>query len=79
MEPIEDLDVLSEERVRQREADDADEDLDRVKHGYDATAGDKQVYIETYGCQMNVNDSGIVASVLEESGYGLTQDEDEAD
>ena len=79
MEPIEDLDVLSEERVRQREADDADEDLDRVKHGYDATAGDKQVCIETYGCQMNVNDSGIVASVLKESGYGLTRDEAEAD
>ena len=82
MEPIEDLDVLDEERVRQREAGaDApdDENLDRVKHGYDATAGDKQVYIETYGCQMNVNDSGIVASVLEKSGYGLTRDEDEAD
>ena len=79
MEPIEDLDVLSEERVRQREADDADENLDRVKHGYDATAGDKQVCIETYGCQMNVNDSGIVASVLKESGYGLTRDEAEAD
>ena len=82
MEPIEDLDVLDEERVRQREAGaDApdDENLDRVKHGYDTTAGDKQVYIETYGCQMNVNDSGIVASVLEESGYGLTRDADEAD
>ena len=80
MELIEDLDVLDEDRVRQREAGDApDEDLDRVKHGYDSTAGDKQVYIETYGCQMNVNDSGIVASVLEESGYGLTRDADEAD
>ena len=80
MEPIEDLDVLSEERVRQREADkNPDDDLDRVKHGYDAAAGEKQVYIETYGCQMNVNDSGIVASVLEESGYGLTREEDEAD
>ena len=82
MEPIEDLDVLDEERVRQREAGaDApdDENLDRVKHGYDATAGDKQVYIETYGCQMNVNDSGIVASVLEESGYGLTRDQAAAD
>ena len=80
MEPIEDLDVLAEDEVRQREADgEVDEDLDRVKHGYDATAGDKQVYIETYGCQMNVNDSGIVASVLEESGYGLTRDQAAAD
>ena len=80
MELIEDLDVLDEDRVRQREAGDApDEDIDRARHGYDPTAGDKQVYIETYGCQMNVNDSGIVASVLEESGYGLTKDADEAD
>jgi len=81
MELIEDLDVLDEERARKRgiDRDVDDEALDRVKHGYDETAGDKQVYIETYGCQMNVNDSGIVASVLEESGYGLTQEEDEAD
>ena len=81
MEPIEDLDVLAEDEVRQRQADkDLDEDqLDQIKHGYDEATGDKQVYIETYGCQMNVNDSGIVASVLEESGYGLTRDQEDAD
>ncbi|MFB6248279.1 MAG: tRNA (N6-isopentenyl adenosine(37)-C2)-methylthiotransferase MiaB, partial [Salinibacter sp.] len=82
MEPIEDIDVLSEDEVRQREggagADDS-EDLDRAKHGYDEAAGDKQVYIETYGCQMNVSDSGVVASVLRESGYGLTREKAEAD
>ena len=81
MEPIEDLDVLAENEVRQRQAEkDVDEDqLNQMKHGYDEAAGDKQVYIETYGCQMNVADSGVVASVLQESGYGLTQDQDEAD
>jgi len=81
MEPIEDLDVLSEDEVRQREAGAGadDENLDQMKHGYDETGGTKQVYIETYGCQMNVADSGVVASVLENSGYGLTQDQDEAD
>ena len=81
MEPIEDLDVLSEDEVRQREAGAGSEEdtLDRMKHGYDEAAGAKQVYIETYGCQMNVADSGVVASVLEDSGYGLTQDQDEAD
>ncbi|MDP3453167.1 MAG: tRNA (N6-isopentenyl adenosine(37)-C2)-methylthiotransferase MiaB, partial [Bacteroidales bacterium] len=31
----------------------------------------KQVYIETYGCQMNVNDSEVVLSVLQQSGYSL--------
>mgnify|MGYP006424904333 CR=1 FL=1 len=81
MEPISDIQILDEDLKRERAQDEGvDEDaLDRVKHGYDETAGSKQVYIETYGCQMNVNDSGIVASVLEKSGYGLTQTEDEAD
>jgi len=79
MEPIEDLDVLAEDEVRQRQADTDEDQLNQMKHGYDEAAGEKQVYIETYGCQMNVADSGVVASVLQESGYGLTQDQDEAD
>ncbi len=37
------------------------------------------VYIETYGCQMNQADSGIVAKVLKESGYNLVQSQDDAD
>ncbi len=39
----------------------------------------RQVYLETYGCQMNVSDSEIVASVLQEHGYGLTTDASRAD
>ncbi|RMF55144.1 MAG: tRNA (N6-isopentenyl adenosine(37)-C2)-methylthiotransferase MiaB [Calditrichaeota bacterium] len=39
----------------------------------------KKVYIETYGCQMNVYDSEIVKSVLGKSGYELTDSEAEAD
>jgi tRNA-2-methylthio-N6-dimethylallyladenosine synthase len=31
----------------------------------------KKLYIETYGCQMNVNDSEVVLSVLEHEGYTL--------
>ncbi|HCT94208.1 MAG: tRNA (N6-isopentenyl adenosine(37)-C2)-methylthiotransferase MiaB [Bacteroidetes bacterium GWE2_39_28] len=31
----------------------------------------KQVYIETYGCQMNVNDSEVVLSVLQQGGYSI--------
>ncbi|MBK8231151.1 MAG: tRNA (N6-isopentenyl adenosine(37)-C2)-methylthiotransferase MiaB [Candidatus Eisenbacteria bacterium] len=34
----------------------------------------KRVYIETYGCQMNVADSGLILNVLEGAGYTVTED-----
>ncbi|NSW95595.1 MAG: MiaB/RimO family radical SAM methylthiotransferase, partial [Bacteroidales bacterium] len=40
---------------------------------------DKKVYIETYGCQMNVADSEVVVSVLKDQGYDVTGKMDEAD
>ena len=39
----------------------------------------KKFYIETYGCQMNVADSEVVAAILEHSGYALVKDREEAD
>ena len=39
----------------------------------------KKVYIETYGCQMNVADTEIVFSILTKAGYGRTEDIAEAD
>lgn len=39
----------------------------------------KHLYIETYGCQMNVADSEVVAAVMETAGYGHTDDIDAAD
>ena len=39
----------------------------------------QNLYIETYGCQMNVADSEVVASVLKEKGYDVTEDINEAD
>ena len=41
--------------------------------------GRRKAYIETYGCQMNVNDSEIVASVLASSDYDLTDALPDAD
>ena len=38
----------------------------------------KKLFIETYGCQMNVADSEVVASILS-SEYQLTENESEAD
>ena len=34
----------------------------------------KNVFIETYGCQMNISDSEIVGSILSSSGYQITND-----
>ena len=39
----------------------------------------KKVYIETYGCQMNVNDSEVILSILQDDGYSLTENIEEAD
>ena len=39
----------------------------------------KKLYIETYGCQMNVADSEVVASVMKMADYEVCENEDEAD
>ena len=39
----------------------------------------KKLYIETYGCQMNVADSEVVAAVMQMAGYETTDSLDEAD
>lgn len=39
----------------------------------------KKLYIETYGCQMNVADSEVVASVMKMAGYDVCEKEEEAD
>jgi len=39
---------------------------------------DKKLFIETYGCQMNVADSEVVASIMEMDGFELTENIGEA-
>lgn len=39
----------------------------------------KKIYIETYGCQMNVGDSEVIFSILGKEGYERTESIDEAD
>ena len=41
--------------------------------------GDRKLYIESYGCQMNFSDSEIVASILTEHGFQTIRDIEEAD
>lgn len=40
---------------------------------------DKRLFIETYGCQMNVADSEVVASILGMAGYSVTDNIEDAD
>lgn len=40
---------------------------------------EKKLFIETYGCQMNVADSEVVAAIMEMDGYSVTEDEKAAD
>ncbi len=39
----------------------------------------KKLFIESYGCQMNMNDSEIVAAILDKEGFNTTQILEEAD
>ncbi|XP_052639181.1 mitochondrial tRNA methylthiotransferase CDK5RAP1 [Harpia harpyja] len=41
--------------------------------------GTGKVYLETYGCQMNVNDMEIAWAILQKNGYARTKELDEAD
>ncbi len=58
-------------------------DESRQGEAYAPLAGEtqtytKKFYIESYGCQMNFNDSEIVASILKEEGFGPTRNVEEA-
>jgi tRNA-2-methylthio-N6-dimethylallyladenosine synthase len=58
-------------------------DESRQGEAYAPVAGESQTYtkkfyIESYGCQMNFNDSEIVASILKEEGFGPTRNVEEA-
>ncbi len=43
------------------------------------TIEDRKLFIETYGCQMNVADSEVVASIMEMAGYKVSDNIEEAD
>ena len=81
MEPIADLDILTPlSSAPDARGDDAPRRHPRSPGAPPAPRdGQRRVLIETYGCQMNVADSELVASILGGEGYGLTDDEAEAD
>ena len=50
-----------------------------MKLSYASEEFPKKLFIETYGCQMNVADSEVVASVMKLAGYGVTESIDDCD
>lgn len=63
------------------EATEASSSLPREqrRQGLHFTRPPRRAYVETYGCQMNVSDSEIVASVLVSANYEVTDDVEAAD
>jgi tRNA-2-methylthio-N6-dimethylallyladenosine synthase len=51
----------------------------RAAAGATNTEYRKKFYIESYGCAMNFSDSEIVASILNDNGFGATRNYEEAD
>ena len=44
-----------------------------------AVTEEKKLFIETYGCQMNVADSEVVAYIMKMDGYAVTDKIEDAD
>ncbi|MGB0836579.1 MAG: tRNA (N6-isopentenyl adenosine(37)-C2)-methylthiotransferase MiaB [Flavobacteriaceae bacterium] len=58
--------------------------IDEKQQGQSLVTEDKKIntkklFIESYGCQMNMNDSEIVASILSDQGYNTTDKLEDAD
>lgn len=68
---IKDIGVLSGDEQQELCAVDVTKD--------NAQKGQRKLYIESYGCQMNFSDSEIVASVMAKDGFGTTSNVEEAD
>src|ERR1035437_3673355 len=50
-----------------------------LKHSARLAEGTLKVYMETYGCQMNVNDSEVVLAILKQHGYEYTSNIEDCD
>lgn len=53
--------------------------MDKTSLTYASADSTRSLFIETYGCQMNVADSEVVAAVMKMAGYGTTDDLTSAD
>ena len=79
MQPIADLDVLDAVAPVSSARDARTVDQPHGSAAAPGRAGARRVYIETYGCQMNVADSEVVAAILQAEGYALAATDADAD
>ncbi|KAM9759919.1 mitochondrial tRNA methylthiotransferase CDK5RAP1 isoform 2-T2 [Menidia menidia] len=70
---------LSESRTSVVDADEEPSYKQSYLPGHLERGNSRKVYFETYGCQMNVNDTEIAWSILQKKGYLRTVDLNEAD
>jgi tRNA-2-methylthio-N6-dimethylallyladenosine synthase len=76
MELIRDIDIIANPHTHNH----AHEASCEVKTSADNhKIGQRKLYIESYGCQMNFSDSEIVASIMHEGGFGTTSIAEDAD
>ncbi|PRP80919.1 hypothetical protein PROFUN_11360 [Planoprotostelium fungivorum] len=60
--------------------DHVDDPIPYLKEFNPATVGQgRSVYVETYGCQMNVSDTEIIKSIMITSGFGEAESAEQAD
>ncbi|WP_407521254.1 tRNA (N6-isopentenyl adenosine(37)-C2)-methylthiotransferase MiaB [Lacibacter sp. MH-610] len=69
------MDLLTDNKVH----DEARQGEAYAPFAHDPNQYKKRFYIESYGCQMNFSDSEIVASILNDAGFGATRNFEEAD
>jgi tRNA-2-methylthio-N6-dimethylallyladenosine synthase len=78
MELIKDIAlIVEEEKPAHTHTHEASCEVKTSKNNH--KSGQRKLYIESYGCQMNFSDSEIVAAIMQENGFGTTSTADDAD
>ena len=53
--------------------------IDAIRIRFEHLGVNKKAFVETYGCQQNVNDSELLTGMIEGMGYTMTEDKEQAD
>jgi len=68
-----------QQKEEQEEQEEPILEVPYLPYRHDQVGDGRKVYIETYGCQMNVSDSELVLSILLQAGFQMTQSLQDAD